>query len=63
MSKSKIDLRMVPSIPASGCPYQTSDDVACGNHRATNETDEPFQYICICDPCGEELQSRGVKNE
>lgn len=67
MSKSKhhpkIDLRMVPSIPASGCPYQTSDNVACGNHRTTNESDEPFQYICICDPSDGESQIRDVKNE
>lgn len=43
----KIDLRMVPSIPASGCPYQTNDNVACFNHRTPIE-DGPFQYICIC---------------
>lgn len=49
----KIDLRMVSSIPASGCPYQTSDNVACSNHRTSIEC-RPFQYICVCDSSGVE---------
>jgi len=60
MNKSKIDLRMVENVPMSGCPYMESNTVACFNHRTPNDTDGPFQYICVCDG---QSQLRGEYNE
>jgi len=44
----KIDLRQVSSIPASGCPFQTNDGVACYNHTGGYGISNKTQYICVC---------------